>query len=400
MLNSSKLADFVESAFEKKPHGVIESLSDFIRIPNVSPIFDAQWDENGLEQRAFAHLAAWCKLQPIAGMSVELLKHPHKTSLLFIEIAAFGVAKANQSTVLCYSHADKQPPLPPWSAGLAPYEPVLRDGKLYGCGGGDDGYGVYSALTAIAAIQALGHSHARTVVIVEGSEESGSPHLMHYVDFLAPRIGTPSLVCALDSGTENYLQLWMTSSLRGLVAGTLRVDILREGIHSGNSGVAASSFRILRRLLDRIEDADTGAIVADGFSNGIPDEHVQAAKRVAEVVGDAVWKDVPLVDGARPVSFDNAELLLNKTWRPTLSITGVGGIPALKDAGNVLRSHTAVKISLRLPPNVDAPTAGAKLKALLERDPVRAAGAVADRRLPLSHLCVRVCPAVWRQGVV
>lgn len=360
---------FVEKAFE---NDVVATLSDFIRIPNVSPHFDENWNTNGLEGRAAAHLAAWARRQPIAGLTVDVLKEPDMTSLLFIEVPAFRTSKANHSTVLAYAHFDKQPPLADggWNEGLSPYEPVIRDGLLYGRGGGDDGYGIFSALTALAAVQALGGSHSRFVMIVEGCEESGSPHLMHYVNKLAARIGTPALVLCLDSGCENYDQLWMTSSLRGLIAGTLRVDILREGIHSGNTGVAASSFRILRRLLDRLENADTGEIIAPGFSNGVPTEYVEAAKLVAQVLGDDVWREVPLVDGARPISADNAELILNRTWRPQLAITGVGGIPALKDAGNVLRAHTAVKVSLRLPPNVDGPTAGAALKALFEREPM------------------------------
>jgi uncharacterized protein (TIGR01244 family) len=368
-LDAAALTAFIENAFEKD---VVASLSDFIRIPNVSPLFDDNWNSNGLESRAAAHLAEWARRQPIAGLTVDVLKEPDKTSLLFIEVPAFRSSKANHSTVLAYAHFDKQPPLADggWLDGLSPYEPVIRNGLLYGRGGGDDGYGTYSALTALAAVQALGGSHSRFIMLVEGSEESGSPHLMHYVDKLASRIGSPALVLCLDSGCENYDQLWMTSSLRGLVAGTLRVDILREGIHSGNTGVAASSFRILRRLLDRLENPDTGEIVAAGFSNGVPAEFVDAAKLVAGVLGDNVWREVPLVDGARPIIDDNAELILNRTWRPQLAITGVGGIPALKDAGNVLRAHTAVKVSLRLPPNVDGPTAGAALKTLLESDPM------------------------------
>jgi len=146
--------------------------------------------------------------------------------------------------------------------------------------------------------------------------------------------------------------------------------VLDEGVHSGDaSGVVASSFRILRQLLSRLEDESTGTIKPAAFHAEIPAQRIEQAKKSAEVLGDAIYSKFPFVAGMRPVSEDLGELVLNRTWRPALAITGVGGIPPLDSAGNVLRPFTSVKVSLRLPPTLDAVKAGAELKQLLESDP-------------------------------
>src|SRR5690606_18379059 len=116
-------------------------------------------------------------------------------------------------------------------------------------------------------------------------------------------------------------------------------------------------------------DEDTGRILLDGLHADIPQERTAQAARVAEVLGTEVYDKFPLVDGLRPMDDDLAELVLNRTWRPALSLTGMDGIPPLASAGNVLRPATAVKLSLRLPPTVDGRRAGELLKEALLRDP-------------------------------
>jgi acetylornithine deacetylase/succinyl-diaminopimelate desuccinylase-like protein len=267
-----------------------------------------------------------------------------------------------------YGHLDKQPEMTGWREGLGPWTPVIHDGKLYGRGGADDGYAVFCAIAALRQLKEDKRAHRRCVILIECCEESGSFDLPPYLEALAPRIGTPSFVVALDSGCGNYDQLWCTTSLRGLLNGVLTVEVLTEGVHSGDaSGVVASSFRIARQLLDRIDDAATGMV--KGFQAEIPAERLAQAKKAAQVLGEEVWRKFPFVKGMRAVHGDVAELILNRTWRPMLAITGADGLPTPANAGNVLRPKTQLVLSLRLPPTLDAQAAARKMKATLEADP-------------------------------
>jgi acetylornithine deacetylase/succinyl-diaminopimelate desuccinylase-like protein len=208
------------------------------------------------------------------------------------------------------------------------------------------------------------------VVIIEACEESGSYDLPHYIDHLRERIGSPSLVICLDSGAGNYDQLWLTVSLRGMAAGTLRVEVLTEGVHSGYaSGVVPSSFRVARQLLSRLEDETSGQILPDYLQADIPDQRQRQSRRMAEALGDGVFRAYPFCDGVEPQGGDNYERILNRTWRPALSVTGADGLPPLASAGNVLRPQTSLKLSLRLPPTVDGAEASRQLQATLESDP-------------------------------
>ena len=344
---------------------VLPSLMDFIRIPAISPLFDAKWEEKGHIEAALQLAVAWCRAQPIAGLQLEVVRLPGRTPLLFIEIPG-----QTDDTVLLYGHLDKQPEMVGWREGLGPWQPVIEGDKLYGRGSVDDGYAMYTALTALRVLQEQGVPHARCVGIIECCEESGSYDLPYYIDLLAPRIGTPSLVVGLDSGCGDYERLWCTVSLRGLINGNLTVDVLTEGVHSGDaSGTVPSGFRIARRLLSRLEDEETGRILPEAFHRPIPPERVAQAERAAEVLGAAVYTKFPFVPGMEPLSRDPRELILNRAWKPALSVTGAGGLPPLDNAGNVLRPRTALKLSLRLPPSCEPQAAAAELKALLESDP-------------------------------
>ena len=361
-MDSTALSGFVGGLWDEQ---IVPQLTEYIRIPNKSPMFDAQWVEHGHMDRAVALMEAWARAQPIPGMKLEVVRLPGRTPLIFIEIPGKG-----DDTVLLYGHLDKQPEMTGWSDHLGPWKPVLEGDRLYGRGGADDGYAIFGSLAAIMALQAQGIEHSRCVVMIEACEESGSYDLPYYVDHLAARIGKPSLIVCLDSGCGNYEQLWLTTSLRGLTGGNLIVKVLEEGVHSGDaSGVVASSFRILRQVLSRLEDETSGQIKPKELYVEIPAQRVAQAKRTAEILGDAVYAKFPMVDGMQPMASDLSELVLNRTWRPALSITGVGGLPALDSAGNVLRPYTAVKVSLRVPPTLDAVKSGEFVKKLLENDP-------------------------------
>lgn len=365
-MDSARLDQFVDGLWDEQ---IVPQLVDYIRIPNKSPMFDTDWVKHGYMDQAVRLMESWARAQPIEGLQVEVVQLEGRTPLIYLEIPASG-AETGEDCVLLYGHLDKQPEMTGWDDDLGPWMPVIKGDKLYGRGGADDGYAIFGSLAAVMALQAQGLPHARCVVLIEACEESGSYDLPAYVDHLAERIGKPSLVVCLDSGCGNYEQLWCTTSLRGLAGGNLTVKVLSEGVHSGDaSGVVPSSFRLLRQLLSRLEDEDTGRIVIEDLHVEIPAERLEQASKVAEVLGDEVFTKFPFLPGMSPMNPERTELVLNRTWRPALSVTGVDGMPPLASAGNVLRPHTAVKLSLRLPPTLDGKRAGEILKDVLLRDP-------------------------------
>ena len=364
---ATALRDFSTRRWDE---AIVPALTDYIAIPAKSPMFDADWAAHGHIERVVRDAAAWVEARKVPGLTLEVLRLPGRTPVIFFEIASTKTGSGD--TVVMYGHLDKQPEFTGWRNDLGPWTPKYVDGLLYGRGGADDGYAVYAAITAVEALKAQGLAHPRIVGLIETCEESGSHDLPPYLDALRTRLGNVSLVVCLDSGAGNYDQLWLTTSLRGMVSGVLKVEILTEGIHSGDaSGVVPSSFRILRQVLDRLEDSATGRLLPESFHCALPADRLQQVKQAAVILGEQTWKTFPWACGADgaatlPTTTDPVEALLNRTWRPTLSVTGVDGFPAMASAGNVLRPYTAFKLSLRLPPLVDGHEASMKLKALLE----------------------------------
>jgi acetylornithine deacetylase/succinyl-diaminopimelate desuccinylase-like protein len=349
---------------------IVPALHDYIRIPNVSAAFDPEWAAHGHMAEAVELVRAWCAARDIAGSTVEVLELPGRTPLLLVDVVAFGQHGSDDDTVLLYGHLDKQPEMSGWRDDLGPWLPVVEGDRLYGRGGADDGYAAFASLTAIEAVQRGGGSHHRCIVLIEASEESGSPDLPAHLEALGDRIGTPSLVVCLDSGCLDYERLWVTTSLRGLAGGTLSVEILGEGVHSGEaSGVVPSSFRIARQLLDRVEDAANGDVLVPELHVEIPEDRVRQASATAAEFSEPISSHFPFVPGAGPMVDDPVEQILNRTWRPTLSVIGAEGLPPAANAGNVLRPRTALKLSFRLPPTCDPQRATAAVSASLLADP-------------------------------
>ena len=348
------MREMIEATWEER---VLPALSDYTRIRCLSPAFDAQWAEHGAINEAAEMLQAWVKDQD-GSLHTEIVQLEGRTPVLFIDNGGTG------DPVLIYGHMDKQPPLGEWRAGLSPFEAVREGDKLYGRGTGDDGYSTFAAVTALLAAQG---GRGRVVILIEASEESGSPDLSAYVAHLGERIGRPSLVLCLDSGGLSYDRLWLTSSLRGNLVVSIRVDVLTEGVHSGGAGgVVPSSFRILRRILSRIEDESTGEILLPELrGGGVPD---LARANLAAVAAEFPDGSYPTVDGLRLLGQTQEERLIAKAWAPALEVTGMDGIPATRDGGNVLRPFTTAKISLRLPPDVDAQVAADALISAIATD--------------------------------
>jgi acetylornithine deacetylase/succinyl-diaminopimelate desuccinylase-like protein len=361
-LDAARTLAFVRRTWDRD---ILPALTDYVRIPAKSPMFDPEWREHGHIDRAVAMIEQWARSRPIEGLRVDVVRLEGRTPVILAEVPG-----RRDETVLLYGHCDKQPEMVGWAEGLGPWTPVRRGDRLYGRGAADDGYATFAALTAIQALQEQGVPHARCVVLIEACEESGSYDLPFYVEALRERLGTPELVICLDSGCSNYDQLWGTTSLRGIVNGVLTVEVLTEGVHSGAaSGIVPSSFRIARTLLSRLEDERTGEVMLRDLHADVPPARLEQARAVAKVLGDTVFDRYPFVAGMRPAQPDPVESLLANTWRPALAVTGAAGLPAPADGGNVLRPRTSLKLSLRLPPTIDAAHAARRVKDVLESDP-------------------------------
>ena len=352
---------------------IVRQLTDYIAIPAKSPTFAADWAELGLLDTVVRNAATWVESQKVEGLTLEIVRLEGRTPVLFFEIAATQPNATD--TVLMYGHLDKQPEFSGWRSDLGPWTPKYEDGKLYGRGGADDGYAVYASVAAVQELKRQNVPHPRIVGLIETCEESGSADLLPYIDALKTRLGDVALVICLDSGAGNYDQLWLTTSLRGMASGTLKVQILTEGVHSGDSsGLVPSSFRIMRQVLDRLEDSATGRLLPAHFHCEVPPDRLAQARATAAILGEEVYKRFPWAHAdcggstvfALPTTTDPVQALLKRTWEPTLSVTGAEGFPALQDAGNVLRPYTAFKLSLRLPPLVDAAACLQEMKAVLE----------------------------------
>ena len=376
VFDTAQALDHVSAAWDQD---IVHRLTDYIRIPAKSPMFDPDWASAGLLDTVVRNTAQWIEAQKVPGLTLEVIRLEGRTPVLFFEVEASGGEAGEQpasgQTVLMYGHLDKQPEFSGWRNDLGPWTPKYENGKLYGRGGADDGYAAYAAIAALQALKAQKLRHPRIVGLIETCEESGSYDLLHYVDALKPRLGEVGLVVCLDSGAGNYDQLWLTTSLRGMASGVLKVEILTEGIHSGDaSGLVPSSFRILRQVLDRLEDSKTGHLLPSNFHCEVPVQRMQQAQATAAILGDELFKRFPwahydcggATTFALPTTSDPLEALLKRTWQPTLSVTGADGFPDIQNAGNVLRPYTAFKLSLRLPPLVEASAAVQELKALLE----------------------------------
>ena len=359
------LIDVNDSIAEHWDREIVPQLVEYIRIPAKSPHFDPDWERNGHIERAVRLAEAWAREQPIAGLTLEIVRLPGRTPVLVFEVPGDAARP-----VLLYGHLDKQPEMVGWRADGGPWTPLIENGKLYGRGGADDGYAIFASLSALRALASRGVKHARCVGLIETCEESGSYDLPAYLDALRARLGNVDLVIGLDSGCGDYERLWATTSLRGLAAGKLTVEVLTEGVHSGDaSGLVPSSFRIARSLLDRLEDSTTGWVKPAAFHVQIPPERIEQAAQAAAILGDLLFRKYPFAGGTRAMVTDGAEAMLNRTWRPALSVIGADGLPPIANAGNVLRPLTSLELSLRLPPLVDGHQATLAMKSLLETDP-------------------------------
>jgi acetylornithine deacetylase/succinyl-diaminopimelate desuccinylase-like protein len=356
---------FVTNFFDKE---IIPALSSYIRIDNCSPSYDANWNTNGKLEEAAIFLKQWVESQNLKNCNVNIIQEKNRTPFIYIDIPS--TKENDDRSILLYGHFDKQPPLEGWSEGLGPRKPVIKDNHLYGRGGADDGYAIFSTITAVKCAQDNNWPLPKIDIIIEGAEESYTYDLEFYVNFLSEEIGIPSLIVCMDSGCQDYKRLWVTGSLRGVVSIDLKISVLEQGVHSGVfGGMVPDSFMILRNLLDRIEDPLTGKILIQELYADIPNQRLRDIDKLVEILGDDIIKNIPFEEGVKPFTNDIKQLIINNTWKPFMAITGADGIPDSKTAGNVLRPYTQIKISIRLPPLVDSKIAADKIVEILKKDP-------------------------------
>lgn len=364
-MNDDIIKTIVYQLFEEQ---TLPGIMDYIRIPNVSPNYDPQWDTNGNQEKAVSFLANWVLSQNLKGLSLSIYKEKKRTPFIYIEVNPSRVS--DKRTVLMYGHFDKQPAYTGWSDGLGPTTPVIKDGKLYGRGSTDDGYALFGIITAIKTCQRINLPLPRIVIIVEGAEESYIEDLNFYLSALKTKIGTPDFIVCLDSGSEDYKRLWLTTSLRGNCAIDLTVKTLKVGMHSGGgTGFVADSYFILRRLLDRIENSDTGEIIIPESKVPLPKNRENEIRRLVTIVKDDYIKNYPFFENTQPIHKELFDLVVNNTWQSTLAITGADGFPEASTAGNVLRPFSSVRLSFRFPPGVDTQKVGESIVEILSKDP-------------------------------
>ena len=360
-MNSENLKKHIHDFWDSE---IVPTLVDYIKIPNKSPSFDPDWEKHGHMDKVLNLAANWTEKNKPVGSEMIIKKSPGRTPLLLLDIP--GTKEGN---ILMYGHLDKQPEMEGWNDDLGPWKPVIKDEKLYGRGGADDGYALFASIASINALKEQKIDHPRILVLIEFSEESGSPDLPHYMDLCSDIIGSPDLVICLDSGAGDYKRFWTTTSLRGLIGLKMKVSVLKEGVHSGGaSGHVPSSFRIARSLLSRLEDEKTGEILPEELNTKIPDYRIEETKNLVSILGNEVVEEFPWANGMKPSTDDNVEGVLRRTWRPALSIVGSDGMPSTANAGNVLRPYTTLQLSMRIPPMVDPKKAVNAIEKILKSD--------------------------------
>eukprot|EP01065_Artemidia_motanka_P051241 TRINITY_DN8975_c0_g1_i1.p1 TRINITY_DN8975_c0_g1~~TRINITY_DN8975_c0_g1_i1.p1 ORF type:complete len:528 (+),score=225.93 TRINITY_DN8975_c0_g1_i1:91-1584(+) len=342
-------------------------LQEYITIPNQSPAYDPEERKNGLTEKAFKLLIDWAKAQELEGMTMQFHEAPGKTPLLTMVVEPRGEAQT-KGTMLMYGHMDKQPPMTGWDEDLGPYKPVMRDGKLYGRGGADDGYAICACVTAVKATQRAGLPHGRIVILIEASEESGSHDLPFWIEKCRDLLGNIDLIVCTDSGAIEFDTVYMTQTLRGIVGGTLNVSLLKCGVHSGiQGGIVPDAFRVSRMLLERIEDTATGEIKLEALHSKEAPSKRRGFDYIDKLPGAPVSAPIPTQPGVQ-VAGSESDMAFRNSWLPCLTVTGCD-LPKCEAGGNVLHPKSSLKLSIRIPPGLSPEAAVEAVRHELERDP-------------------------------
>ncbi len=360
-VDPTRAAQFADRLWETD---FIKQIWRYIEIPNCTPEAPAFHDQEATHL-ATSHLAMWAQAQAqfLPGLTVAIRQNAGDEPIIVVDVPG-----TKPGTVLMYGHLDKQPPMTDgWHEGLSPYQPVIRGDRLYGRGAADDGYSIFAAIGSLRVLRDQGIPHAHCIILIEGAEETGSPGLDKYVEEMKDMLAGVDLVVCLDSNCGDYDRMWVTTSVRGLIAGNLRVQVLSEGVHSGQrSGIVPSVERIMRMLLARVENTNTGEILIPELYVSTPTIRLEQAREVGSILGKSVYNSLPWYRNAGPVCDDPVELILNHTWRPTMTVVGAEGLPPVGEAGPVLHPHLTYRLSFRVPPGVNVRVAAIHIKLSLE----------------------------------
>lgn len=366
-MDKKSLEKYIEKAFT---YDALPYLMNFIRIPNLSPAFDYNWDTNGLLDKTANYIMSCIQSLKIENSKTELIKDKGYTPLIFIDIAP---SRENDSrTILFYAHFDKQPHGTGWDENKGPTKPVIENNHLYGRGTADDGYAIFSILTTIKACQELNYPLPRLCVIFEGAEESTNEHLVHYFNKLMPILGDNIIAfLPLDAACSDYDRLWITNSLRGILDFEINVQSLDNNCNYGPeaSGRIAENYFLIRKIIDGIMDTTTGEVKISEFQvKEIPKIILDQMEKEIEIFGEKFFDIIPLYPGVTPVKTDVKEAMINNRWKPTCSILGIDNCPKMEDNGFGVSKSMKVKISMRLPPGINEEEAINALKNTIKNN--------------------------------
>ena len=366
-MDKKSFEKYIEKMFT---YNLLPTLIDFIRIPNLSPAYDYNWNTNGLLLKAANLIISYAKSLDIKNANINLIQDKGRTPLIFIDISATRINDTR--TVLLYAHFDKQPYGEGWDEDKFPTNPVIINGRLYGRGSADDGYASFSILTAIKACQDHNCPLPRICLIFEGAEESTDEDLTYYFDKLLPVIGNNVIAfIPLDSGGPSYDRLWINNSLRGIVKFDINIQSLDLDCNFGPeaSGRVAENLFLLRKVLDGVMDSTTGEILIDElFVKEIPKSIEEEMDKEIEIVGDTFFDTIPLYDGVKPLKTDVKEAIINYRWKPSCSILGIDNCPKIEENGFGVSKSIKVRVGIRLPPGVDYKVAIEALKKTISQN--------------------------------
>ena len=363
-MDTKSLKKYIDKQFSLN---VIPNLMNFIRIPNLSPLYDENWDTNGLLLKAANLVISFAKSLELKNAEINLIHDKGYSPLIFIDIPASR--KNDTRTVLFYAHYDKQPHGEGWDEDKSPINPVIIDGHLYGRGSADDGYALFSILTAIKTCQDYDCPMPRICCIFEGAEESTETHLIYYFNKLMPILGDNiTAFIPLDSGCSDYNHLWMTNTLRGVFDFDVHIETLQNECHYGPeaSGIIAENMFLIRKIFDGIIDSTNGEVKLKEFHvDQIPEIIDQQLDKEIKIIGDDYIKNIPLYDGVSPLKTTVKELLIASRWKPTCNILGIDNCPQIADKGFGIFPSMKVRMSMRLPPGINKDKAIESLKTAL-----------------------------------
>lgn len=344
----------LDAYFTSKREEHLEQLKDFLRIPSISALSEhkpdmqkaAEWLKDSFHQAGLENLSI-----------DETEGHP----------VVYGdwLHAEGKPTILFYGHYDVQPvdPVNLWESG--PFEPEVRDNKLYARGASDDKGQVFMHVKAVEALMnENGSLPVNVKFIIEGEEEIGSPNLEKYIEENKEKLAADIIVIS-DTGMYGPGKPAICYGLRGLAGVQIDVKGAKGDLHSGiYGGGVQNPIHAISEILASFHDKE-GTIAVEGFYDDVrplADEE-RAAYEALNFDEDALKQEI----GVGELFGEKGYSYLERTWtRPTLEVNGVFGGFSGEGIKTVLPSEAGAKITCRLVPDQDPEDIVKKLKAHIE----------------------------------